>query len=389
MALVAGILATGRPGGPTAGASTSPGASQAAGSPAKSTTAPGPTGSEPPEDAWSAAVLPPFAAVADLRADRADATGVRLDTTFTLASLAGADPRSLATRLESDPELSLTVAAGPTPTSVTPAPGPAARRRDVPTGSPSGPRTAASPARGRSSRGRRSTSSSTLPGDATTDVPIDTGIEVTFDQDGAGDIADYFSISPAVKGRFERNGRTQVFVPNGLRRATLYTVTIRHGLPVQGTDLTLEKDVRFRFETAGLDGLAGRSRFRVGRDVLESSPTDRPVIGLEVDPARGRRTARRVKPPTTVDVRVYRFPSLESTLASMRAFLDAPSWTEATDPTVPTTGLPQVHVVQRPPSGRCRTSADHVIVVPDPAATRLVPRRGRAGRRGEPRPSSR
>ena len=360
VALVAGILATGRPGGSPAGASTNPGASQAAGSSAKSTTAPGPTGSEPPEDAWSAAVLPPLAAVADLRADRADSTGIRLDTAFTLASLAGADPRSLAARLETDPALSLSVAAGPTPTTVSLRPAQA-----LVAGSTYRFTLRAEDGTVAGSWAFQSRAPlhvvNTLPGDATTNVPIDTGIEVTFDQDGAGDIANSFSISPKVNGRFERNGRTQVFVPSGLRRATLYTVTIRHGLPIQGSDLTLEKDVRFRFETA--DSTASRSvRFRVGRDVLESSPADRPVLGLTVilpEDADGPS----VKSPTKVDVRVYRFPSLEATLARMRPFIDAPNWTEATDPSVPTSGLPQVMsfsaALQTMPS-----SADHVIVFP-------------------------
>ena len=113
-----------------------------------------------------------------------------------------------------------------------------------------------------------------IPGDQTTAVPIDTGIEVTFDQDGAGDMAGYFAISPAVDGRFERHGRAQVFVPAGLRRATLYTVTIRRGLPVQGTDLILEADVRFRFETESV-ATPQPVRFHIGRDVLEASPADR------------------------------------------------------------------------------------------------------------------
>ena len=91
----------------------------------------------------------------------------------------------------------------------------------------------------------------TLPGDATTAVPIDTGIEVTFDQDGAGDLADPLldlasGPGPVPAERSDPGVRAE-WTPSG---HPVTTVTIRRGLPVQGTDLTLEKDVRFRFETA-------------------------------------------------------------------------------------------------------------------------------------------
>ena len=202
---------------------------------------------------------------------------------------------------------------------------------------------------------------STLPGNTTTAVPVDTGIEVTFDQDGAGDMTGYFSISPAVKGRFERNGRTQVFVPSGLRAHTLYTVTIRHGLPIKGTDLALEQDVRFRFETAGPTA-SPPFRFRIGRDVLETSPADRAVIGLQVV-LPDREDGSSAGTPAKVSVRIYRFPTLESTLAGMREFLDAPGWTEWTEPSVPTTGLRKAlsFTASLHPLS---TTSDQVIVVP-------------------------
>lgn len=358
LAVVAGTLLTG---GPTVGPSSSPGNDQAVASAALTGRPSSPGASEPPETDWSTIDLPPYAAVADVRADRGDAAGIQLDTTFTLASLSGSDPRTVAARLETDPELALAVAAVPTPTSVT----------LRPAGQLSAGRTYRFTLRAEdgSVAGSWAFQSraplhvvNTVPGESTTDVPVDTGIEVTFDQDGAGDLAGYFSIAPAVNGRFERHGRSQVFVPAGLRQATLYTVTVRHGLPIQGTDLTLEKDVRFRFETAAATA-APSVQFHVGRDVLETSPTDRPVIGLQVimpDDGEGQPT---VKPPTKVEVGVYRFPSLEATLARMRDFLDAPGWTEWTKPLVPTTGLPKVLSFSAPLRAAA-VSADHVIVFP-------------------------
>ena len=89
----------------------------------------------------------------------------------------------------------------------------------------------------------------TLPGDRSSDVPVSTGIELTFDQDGVIDAASHFAIEPKIEGRFETHGRTLVFVPGKLEPATLYTVTLRAGVGVAGSDVRLEEDVRLRFET--------------------------------------------------------------------------------------------------------------------------------------------
>ena len=91
----------------------------------------------------------------------------------------------------------------------------------------------------------------TLPRDTEVDVPVDTGIEVTFDQDGVVDAASHVTIEPKVDGRFEQHGRVLAFVPeHPLEPATLYTVTVSRGVAVGATGEELESDVRFRFETA-------------------------------------------------------------------------------------------------------------------------------------------
>ena len=82
----------------------------------------------------------------------------------------------------------------------------------------------------------------TLPGDRSIDVPIDTGIEVTFDQDGVADIAGHFRIQPEVPGRFELHQfRTWVFVPEQqLQPSTAYRVTVSPGIGMTGSDQVLE-----------------------------------------------------------------------------------------------------------------------------------------------------
>ena len=70
----------------------------------------------------------------------------------------------------------------------------------------------------------------TLPGDTETDVPLDTGIEITFDQDGVVDAESHVTIEPPVDGRFEQHGRSSRSCPNmPLEPATMYTVTCHPG----------------------------------------------------------------------------------------------------------------------------------------------------------------
>ena len=54
----------------------------------------------------------------------------------------------------------------------------------------------------------------TLPRNQATGVPVDTGIEIGFDQDGVTGASEHVSVRPAVAGRFEQHGRTLAFVPS-------------------------------------------------------------------------------------------------------------------------------------------------------------------------------
>lgn len=100
---------------------------------------------------------------------------------------------------------------------------------------------------------------STLPGNRSVGVPLDTGIEITFSHDKLVEPEKSFHIEPAVEGRFEYHGRTIVFVPKALQPGTVYTVTFKKG--VQSTIASpLVEDYRFQFETAN----KGRQDLRWG-----------------------------------------------------------------------------------------------------------------------------
>ena len=121
----------------------------------------------------------------------------------------------------------------------------------------------------------------TLPQDQTADVPVDTGIEVTFDQDGVADAASHFTITPATEGRFEQHGRTLAFVPDRpLAPATIYRVTVTRGVSVAGTGEATSVDTRVQFETAAKTEPTGYGVFEFQDQVVESATSERPTIGL-------------------------------------------------------------------------------------------------------------
>ncbi|MDO8485617.1 MAG: Ig-like domain-containing protein, partial [Candidatus Limnocylindrales bacterium] len=307
------------------------------GPPASSPSGPAAAPSAPAVSQWAPLDLSPLEAAATLEPSVRDDTGIPPYASFTLASLTGEPASALAERLEISPPTAFTVVASVDAATATIQPTTALAAGDTyrfALRTPDGATAASWAFRVRGPV----TVTSTIPGDATVGVPVRTGIEVTFDQEGVADMADHFSIEPAVDGRFERHGRTQVFVPSELAPATTYNVTVRKGLARTGTDLTLPADVVFRFETEGPGVQEARVVF--GRDVIESGLAEPPVIAtraivpyVDNEPAPA---------PESAKVRVYRLPSLDSASRALADFLAAPRWTEYSDPLIPTKGLPVV-----------------------------------------------
>jgi len=86
----------------------------------------------------------------------------------------------------------------------------------------------------------------TLPEARSADVPVDTRIEITFDQDGVTDAEPHLSIEPATAGRFEQHGRTLSFIPSSpLAPSTVYSVTVTRGIAVAATGEETVVDTRF------------------------------------------------------------------------------------------------------------------------------------------------
>lgn len=184
---------------------------------------------------------------------------------------------------------------------------------------------------------------STLPETTATDVPLDTGIEVTFDQDGVVDAASHFRIEPSVKGRLEQRDRVLSFVPDALAPATVYTVTITSGVAAGDTGGTLEQDVRFEFETMSKDAPpTADGHFRFSNDLFESAVAQRPVVGLwwyggesEVDGAP--------KTPKNTRLEVFAIGDRAAAIDAFRRLREIPRWSRYNAAErLPTEGLRRV-----------------------------------------------
>jgi len=184
---------------------------------------------------------------------------------------------------------------------------------------------------------------STIPGDKTAGVPTNNGVEITFNYNGvsADDLENYFSIEPAVSGDFESNGKYGVFMPEGLTAATIYTVTVKQGLPLSGTDKVLGDDYTFQFET-GTD-VYSDNNFGLSNNVYEFTPDDTPYLTgyyWDWETSGGDMLA-----DVPAKLTVYQFASGEDylkTLQEQDMSLPDWSWYSSYNYEIPTDGLSEV-----------------------------------------------
>ena len=161
----------------------------------------------------------------------------------------------------------------------------------------------------------------TLPDNQATDVPVDTGIEVTFDQDGVVDPASHVSVEPATPGRFEQHGRTLAFIADHpLTAATIYKVTVSRGITVAGIGEASDKETRFQFETApASEPAAAALTFAFPDQVLESPTAERPIIGMWL-------FGEDQVPPKTMQIKVYQLANLDAGIDAFRQLRARPDW---------------------------------------------------------------
>jgi hypothetical protein len=178
-----------------------------------------------------------------------------------------------------------------------------------------------------------------IPRNAGTGVPINTGIEITFSHDNFKDFEKYFSITPQVQGKFERHGRTMVFVPSTqLQEGTLYTVIIKKGLPVDNSEEILAEDYSFAFETRETrseSNFSNNGWFRIYRRIYETSSTQAPLIQVSANNIQNNK----------INVEIYQFLGWKDYMNSLSKRDQLPWWSYGKDDfREDTSGLQQISV---------------------------------------------
>lgn len=160
-----------------------------------------------------------------------------------------------------------------------------------------------------------------LPGNTTTGVPLNTGIEIVFSHENfdAGKADSYINIEPAVQGRFEKHKRTLVFVPTELQPATLYTVTVKQGFPLEGSSENLAQDYSFSFET-NLPETAQSFVFDLDGRLTEFSTDDIPAFPVYFY----RNTNMQKAPPLKISL--YQYQDFKGFRASVAKRDEIPTW---------------------------------------------------------------
>lgn len=158
--------------------------------------------------------------------------------------------------------------------------------------------------------------SSTFPGDKATDLPVNTGIEITFNRDGIASPEEFFAIEPQVMGKFEKSVDKFIFIPNKLAPNQIYKITIKKGYNAAGTEDILDQDFTFIFETGG-GKYTGNNYFNWSDDFIEFTPDKNPVINVYSGQEQADKT----------EITVYKFASGDDFIKKYQEKVNNPlSW---------------------------------------------------------------
>jgi len=157
----------------------------------------------------------------------------------------------------------------------------------------------------------------TLPRNEAVYVPVNSGIEITFSHDNIESIEDYFEITPNVNGRFEYHKKTVVFVPQKLEEGTVYTVKIKAGLGLKGSEQKLENDYVFKFQTELSEG-SNRSKYFSFSDHLYNF-TGETIPFLEVN-------MNDYFKDKSFNIEIFAYPDFNSFMKSMEKIVSLPAW---------------------------------------------------------------
>jgi alpha-2-macroglobulin len=268
-----------------------------------------------PAQGWGRVELPAPERLVELEPSEVDETGIPVDAAFRFISHGAGPARALAALLVVEPDIELSIQAGADPSIIELQP-----EQSLEPGSRLSFSLTGDGARLGSWSFRVRTPVAvveTLPRHHRRDVPLDTGIELTFDRDGVLHPERAFSIEPPVNGRFERRGRVLSFIPRQpLAEDTVYRVALAAGVGTSDPRTRTTRDTVIEFATRR----SGQTRVRppaafTGR-VAEARPGEPAIVEVYT---RGKTIAR-------VPVDVFRFGSLEAVGSALGAVRSSNQW---------------------------------------------------------------
>jgi alpha-2-macroglobulin len=157
-----------------------------------------------------------------------------------------------------------------------------------------------------------------LPRNKGVQVPINSGIEITFNAEKIENPEKYFEISPKTNGTFEQHGKTLVFVPEKLQESTIYTVTIKSGIGVKDSSEVLENDYTFSFQTIVPESNTDKNSYFSFSDSMYSfTPQAVPAMRIYADENMVN---------TEVALEIYSYPDADSFLKVLKSLDKTPSW---------------------------------------------------------------
>ncbi|KUO64514.1 MAG: alpha-2-macroglobulin [Gracilibacter sp. BRH_c7a] len=165
-----------------------------------------------------------------------------------------------------------------------------------------------------------------LPADRSSHVPVATGIELTFSHENydSQKINEYFTMSPQTEGTFEKHKKTTVFVPKELQPSTIYTITLKKGLPLVGTSETLKDDYVFSFETAPINQGSTAFEFNMDTALTEFSTTDIPAFSVYF--YNQYQSGNNAANTPSLHIDLYRYPDYKDFQSSLAKRDLIPSW---------------------------------------------------------------
>ncbi|QUI22617.1 Ig-like domain-containing protein [Vallitalea pronyensis] len=162
-----------------------------------------------------------------------------------------------------------------------------------------------------------------LPRHESSNVPVNTGIEFYFNQANA-EIEKFFQIEPKVSGKFETHGKAVVFAPKGgLKPGTIYTVTLKKGASLKGSEQQLKEDFVFQFETSPEGNSEQQNplgQFNFLNIVNEFGTKEVPRVPINYYVYDTK------KAKDDMDINVYAYKTIDDFTSALKTYSEVPRW---------------------------------------------------------------